>query len=232
MSPPVLEKDVEQAAVELFRAMGWATANVYEETYGERGTLGREHAGEIVLLRRLRPALARLNPGAPGEALDQAVEELTRDRSAMSLVQANRELYGLLKDGLVVRAGGSGDDEGDVRRVRVIDWDRPENNDFFVAQQLWIQGEMHTRRADLIGFVNGLPLVFVELKGIHKNVEHAYRGNFRDYLDVIPHTFWFNAVVVLSNGFESRVGTCTGAWDHFKAWKRIEREDEPPRVSL
>lgn len=80
--------------------------------------------------------------------------------------------------------------------------------------------------------MNGLPLVFIELKGLHSNVENAYRQNFRDYLGTIPQIFWFNAVVILSNGFESRVGTITGEWDHFKEWKRIEREDEPPGQSL
>jgi type I restriction enzyme, R subunit len=233
VSSPTLERDLEQAALDLFASMGWATANAMEEAFGERGTLGREHRGEIILRRRLRPALEKLNPGLPAEALDQAIEELTRDRSVMSLVQANRELYGLLKDGLRVRVRGVDHDEGEAeRRVRVIAWDRPEDNDFLFVQQLSIQGDTYRRRADLIGFVNGLPLVFIELKGIHKNVKDAYDNNFRDYLVAIPRLFWFNAVVVLSSGLESRVGTFTGAWGHFKAWKRIERENEPLRASL
>jgi type I restriction enzyme R subunit len=232
MNPVTLESDVEQAAVTLFEDLGWTTANVMEEVLGAGGTLGREHRGEVVLLRRLRPALETLNPGVPAEALDLAVEELTRDRSALSLVQANREVYRLLREDVPVRVPGA-DDEGDVDvRVRVIDWNAPERNDFFLAQQLWVQGETYLRRTDLIGFVNGLPLVFIELKGIQQNVENAYRQNFRDYLTAIPQLFWGNALVVLSNGFESRVGSLTGAWDHFKEWKRIEREDEPSRVSL
>ncbi|MGK4008360.1 HsdR family type I site-specific deoxyribonuclease [Sorangium sp. So ce1036] len=227
-----LESDIEQAALDLFKAMGWETASVMEEVLGEHGTLGRDNRGDVVLVRRLRPALEKLNRGAPAEAIDLAIEELTRDRSAMSLGQANREIYRVLKDGVEVRVAGAEDEEDATQRIRVIDWDKPRNNDYFVAQQLWVQGETYLRRTDLIGFVNGLPLVFIELKGLHSNVENAYRQNLRDYLGAIPQIFWFNAIILLSNGFASRVGTITGEWDHFKEWKRIEREDEPPRVSL
>ncbi|APR84570.1 Type I restriction-modification system, restriction subunit R [Minicystis rosea] len=232
MSPVTRESDVEQAALELFEDLGWSTADVMEEVLGEDGTLGRETRGDVVLLRRLRPALEKLNPGAPAAAIDLAIEALVRDRSAMSLVHANREAYKLIKEGVPVRAALS-EDEGDVDlRVRVVDWDHPEQNDFFLVQQLWVQGETYLRRADLVGFVNGLPLVFIELKGIDQNVEHAYKKNFRDYLGAVPQLFWWNALVILSNGFESRVGSITGSWDHFKEWKRIEREDEPARVGL
>lgn len=227
-----LESHIEQATLDLFKAMGWAIANVMEEVLGEHGTLGRDNRGDVVLLRRLRPTLKKLNPAAPAEAIDQAIEELTRDRSAMSLGQANREVYRLLKDGVEVRVTGAEDEEDSAQRIRVVDWNEPKNNDYFVVQQLWVQGETYLRRADLVGFVNGLPLVFIELKGLHSNVENAYRHNLRDYLGTIPQIFWFNAIVILSNGFESRVGTITGEWDHFKEWKRIEREDEPPGVSL
>ena len=236
---PLLEDDVENEGVKLFRALGWDAANVMEETFGPSGTLGREHKGEVVLQRRLRLALAKLNPGLPASALDQVIEELTRDRSAMTLVAANREIYKLLVDGVKVRVSSLSEEEGeDVgagdedRTAHVIDWDHPEANDFFVAQQFWVQGEIYQKRADLVGFVNGLPLVFIELKGIDHNVEEGYQKNFRDYLDTIPQLFWWNAAVIFSNGLDSRLGTITGKWAHFKEWKRIEREDEQPTVSL
>ena len=233
MTPPVQEEHVEQAAIDLFRQLGWDAANVMYEVLGEQGTLGREHKGEVVLLRRLRAALAKLNPGLPASGLEQAIEELTRDRSAMTLVAANREVYRLVQSGVKVRVPGAAEDDGDEdRTVRVIDWDQPEKNDFFVAQQFWVQGEIYEKRADLIGFVNGLPLVFIELKGIDHNVEEGFRKNFRDYLGTIPQLFWFNAAVIFSSGMESRLGTITGQWAHFKEWKRIEREDEQPTVSL
>jgi type I restriction enzyme R subunit len=233
VSPGILEADVEQAAVDLFASMGWECANVYDEALGDRGTLGRETKGDVVLVRRLRVALVTLNPGLSAETIDQAVDELTRDRSAMSLPQANRDIYRLLKNGVKVKVPGAeaDDDERDVT-VHVIDWNDASRNDYFVAQQLWVQGEIYLRRTDLVGFVNGLPLVFIELKGIHKNVETAFNENFRDYLTTVPQIFWFNALAIVSNGLKSRVGSITGAWEHFKEWKRIEREDEAPRVSL
>jgi type I restriction enzyme R subunit len=156
---------VEQPAVALFGELGWATANCFYEQYGPGGTLGRETRGEVVLTARLRRALERLNPTLGLEAIRQAIEELARDRSAMSLAQANREVYHLLKDGVKVTVKG-GDDGGEetVETVHVIDWNEPANNDFFLASQFWVAGDMYTRRADLVGFVNGLPLVFVELK--------------------------------------------------------------------
>ncbi|MFO0734807.1 MAG: type I restriction endonuclease subunit R [Labilithrix sp.] len=234
VSPGTLEAEVEEAALELFTDLGWKVARVMDETFGEKGTLGRETKGDVVLFGRLRPALEKLNPKLPREAIDQAIDVLTRDRAAMgSIVAANRDVHALLKQGVKVKVPAPDGEEGmqDVT-VRVIDWEKPEANDFLVAQQLWVQGEIYQRRADLVGFVNGLPLVFIELKGLHKNVENAYRDNYTDYQTAIPNIFWFNGVVVLSNGFESRIGSVTGAWEHFKEWKRIEREDEPATVSL
>jgi type I restriction enzyme R subunit len=233
VTPPVQEEHVEQTAIDLFCSLGWDAANVMYEGFGEQGTLGREHKGEVVLLRRLRSALAKLNPGLPANGLEQAIEELTRDRSAMTLVAANHEVYRLIQSGVKVQVPCAAEEDGDEdRTVRVIDWNQPENNDFFLALQFWVQGEIYERRADLVGFVNGLPLVFIELKGIDHNVEEGFRNNFRDYLGTIPQLFWFNAAVIFSNGMESRMGTITGQWAHFKEWKRIEREDEQPTVSL
>ena len=167
---------VEQPAIALFGELGWDTANCYTETYGPTGSLGRENRGEVVLASRLRVALEKLNPSLPAEAIELAIEELACDRSTMSLAQANREICGLLKDGVRVTLR-VGDDEERTELVRVIEWGNPAGNDFFLASQFWIQGDMYTRRADLIGFVNGLPLVFFELKAPHHSVKDAY-GNY------------------------------------------------------
>ncbi|CCF83427.1 type I restriction endonuclease subunit R [Nitrolancea hollandica] len=222
---------VEQPAIALFAELGWETANCFNETFGSNGTLGRETSGEVVLIRRLRSALERLNPGLPKEALALAIEEITRDRSVMSPASANREIYDLLKDGVKVTVRDQ-DDAETVETVRVIDWNEPANNDFFLASQFWISGDLYKRRADLIGFVNGLPLVFIELKASHAALKNAYDHNLKDYKSTIPHLFWYNALVILSNGSQSRIGSITSAWEHFNEWKRITSEGEQGIVSL
>lgn len=226
------EQNIETALVQLLRSMGWSSAYLMEETFGQTSTLGREDPSQAVLERRLRPALVKLNPTATPLAIDQTIEELTRDRSASSRVQANRELHKILLEGFRPTAAAAKEKEEEHPRVKIIDWEHEENNDFFVAQQFKIHGPTYKRRADLVGFVNGLPLVFIELKNIDKRVEDAYKDNFRDYLEAVPHLFWHNAVVILSNGLESRIGTITSGFEHFKAWKRIAREDEKPQDSL
>ena len=222
---------VEQPAIELFGKLAWKTANVYHETFGPAGTLGRETDQEVVLTRRLRAAMEKLNPDVPPAAFLLAIEELTRDRSAMSAANANREIYHLLKDGVKVKVRADDGSES-TETVRVIDWREPANNDFFLASQLWISGEMYQRRCDLVGFVNGIPLVFVELKATHKRLENAFTDNLRDYKTTIPQLFWYNAFIILSNGSESRIGSSTAGWEHFAEWKRINDEGEAGIVSL
>lgn len=234
---PDAEQALENATLALFAELGWETVNAYCEVYGETpsaGTgpyLGRETRNEVILRPRLEVALANLNPDLPPEALHQAVEQLTRDRSAMTLVHANREIYALLKDGIPVTYRDA-DGEEQVERVTVIDWANPANNDFLMAQQFWVIGDIYTRRADLVGFVNGLPLLFGELKAHHKRLKDAYRKNLRDYKDTIPHLLWYNAFILLSNGSDSRIGTITSEWEHFSPWKKINSEGEEGIISL
>ena len=135
---------------------------------GANSTLGRETTEQVVLESRLKAALENLNPGVPPLALDIAVDELTKDRSVLSPVRANQEVYKLLKDGVKVTYRAADDNEA-VETVKIIDWENPGNNDFFLASQFWISGEYGRKRADLIGFVNGIPLLFIELKASHKS---------------------------------------------------------------
>src|SRR6266704_4267597 len=222
---------VEQPTIDLFAELGYETANTFHEKLGKKGTLGRETDNEVVLVRRLRIALQRLNPDLPHEAIELAIEELTRDRSVLSPANANREIYQLLKQGIPIRIS-AGEDAELVEAVRIIDWNSPTNNDFFLASQFWISGEMYRKRADLVGFVNGLPLIFIELKTVHKRVEDAYNKNLRDYKDTIPQIFWYNAFIILSNGHPSRIGSITAGWEHFFEWKKISDEQEEGVISL
>jgi len=228
---PDSEAALENATIVLFEELGYTTANCYHETYGENGILGRETSAEVVLIPNLRSALEKLNPDLPNEAINLAIEELTRDRSTLSPANANREIYKLLKDGIKVKFRNS-DDEETIETVKVIDWNQPENNDFFLASQFWVSGEMGSKRADLVGFINGLPLVFIELKAHHRRLELAYRLNLSDYRRTIPQLFWYNAIIILSNGHAACIGSATASWEHFAEWKRINSEGEEGIISL
>lgn len=222
---------VERPAIALLAGLGWETVDGYHETYGVGGTLGRDNAGEIVLVERLRPVLERLNPDLPSTAIEAAVEQLTKDRSFLDLVRANQEVHRLLRNGVRVDVRHE-DGSRTTEMVTVVDWRDPEANDFLLVSQLWVVGDMYKRRADLVGFVNGIPLVLVELKASQHKLRDAYDDNLTDYRDTIPRIFWPNALIILSNGSESRVGTITAEWEHFATWERISDEREPRRVSL
>jgi type I restriction enzyme R subunit len=147
-------------------------------------------------------------------------------------VNANQAFYKQLRDRVKVEIT---DDDGNPQTVElsVIDWTAPDNNDFFLAQQMWVSGEMYKRRCDLLGFVNGIPLVFVELKGPHVPLKSAYDDNLKDYKgQSIPQLFHPNAFILLSNGSQTRVGTLTSPWEHFFEWRRIDDETEAGSTSL
>ena len=114
----------------------------------------------------------------------------------------------------------------------MIDWNEPENNDYLLASQFWISGDYGRKRADLVGFVNGIPLVFIELKASHKKLELAFEMNLSDYKDTIPQVFWYNALVVLSNGSKARIGSMTAGFEHFAEWKKIDDEKEPGHADI
>jgi type I restriction enzyme R subunit len=223
---------VELPAIDRFASLGWETANLYHETFGADGTEGRMSESEVILVRRLRKALERINPGFPASAYDQAITQLTEDRSKQLPVNANQSCYQLLRDRVKVDVT---DDEGNPTTVElsVIDWAHPENNDFFLTQQMWVSGEMYKRRCDLLGFVNGLPLVFIELKAPHVPLKSAFDENLRDYRgQSIPQLFHPNAFILLSNGMQTKLGTLTSAWEHFFEWKRIDDEEESGSTTL
>jgi type I restriction enzyme R subunit len=223
---------VEQPAIELFGWMDWETAVATDETFGAHGTLGRATKSEVVLVPRLRAALEKLNPALPPDAITTAIDALTRDRSAMLLPAANREVYHLLKEGIPVSIPDLERGGQKTERVRVVDWQNPASNDFLLVSQFSVTGALYTCRPDLVGFVNGLPLVVIELKKPGVPARAAFDDNLTHYKNQIPPLFWYNAFLIASNGTDSRVGSVTADWDRFFEWKRIEREDEKRRVSL
>ncbi len=225
---------IEQPTIALFAELGWETLNCYHENFGPLSLLGRETMADVILPSRLRPAIDKLNPGVSPNAIEIAVQELTKDRSAMSPARANQAVCKLLRDGIKVmyKRGDDEDQEETVETIRLIDWNDPGNNDFLLVSQFWISGDYGKKRADLVGFVNGIPLVFIELKASHKKLELAYEKNLCDYKDTIPQVFWYSAFIILSNGSKARIGSMTAGFEHFAEWKKIDDESEPGRISL
>jgi type I restriction enzyme R subunit len=221
---------VEQPALELLEMLGWQHVNLQAEQPGAGNPTGRTSFRQTHIPTRLRAALTKLNPHLPAEALVLAEEHLTEDRSAMLPVSANRALLDLLTKGVSVEVR-RGDGAFETVSVRVIDWIDPTNNDFLVASQVWIEGSLHKRRPDTIGFVNGLPLMLAEWKGITKPLAEAYDANLRDYRDAIPRLFDANGFVILSNGLEAVMGASHAPFEFFAPWKRLE-EGGPESVGL
>ena len=235
MTPNPYNEDhlVEQPALALLTELGWSTACGLEETFAlEGGSLGRRDRREVVLLPRLRAALEHLNPGQPPEAISAAIEELSRNRSAMGLVAANREVYRLLKDGVLVSVPDLERGGQSKVRLRVVDWDRPAENDWLAVNQFNVKGDLYNCWPDLVGFVNGLPLLVIEFKKPGVAARVAFDDNLTHYKAAIPQLFWSNAFLIASNGTDSRIGSLSADWERFFEWKRIESEDEPRRVSL
>ena len=194
-----------------------------------------ESPHDLPLLRGIhvgfRPKLAQLNPDLPTQALDLAVEQFVEDRSAVDPVRANQAVWKLLSDGAKVTFTAD-DGSRETATIRFVDWSDPASNDFLAVSQLWVVGPLHTRRTDIVCFVNGIPLVLIELKASHRSVEPAYRRNLRDYRDTIPHVFGPNGIVILSNGSETKVGSRFAPWERFGEWKKVADEDEVGVVAL
>ncbi len=221
---------VEEPSVELLQSLGWRHGNLMQEQPGPNNPTGRLSFRDVILPARLRAALRRLNPKLPEEALAQAEAALAEDRSAMLPVAANRDVHRLLRDGVPVELRQP-DGSLNPDRVRLIDWTDAAANDFFLASQPWIAGDLYKRRPDAIGFVNGIPLLLCEWKAPTQPVQEAYDGNLKDYRDTIPRLFYPNGFTVLSNGLEALMGPSHAPFDVFAPWKRLE-EDAPEAVGL
>ena len=215
--------------------LGWESVYAWnDETFGPGGTLGRTDTSEAVLTRDLRAALERLNPELPPSAIDDALRALTVHDFSRSMVQHNQDFSRLLRNGVPVAYRDAPGHRQDAR-ARVIDFDNgPAANRFLAVRELKLTGlrtPNYNRRADLVCFVNGLPLVFIELKAVYKNIRAGFDGNLRDYMDenVIAHAFHHNAFLIVSNGDRARYGSITSEWEHFAEWKRQDEDGQGQR---
>ena len=187
---------------------------------------GRGDKKECVLPQVMREALARINPGIPQEKLDDILRELRRDYSATDMTATNYQLYNKIRNGIRITLRRNGKE--DFAFVKLVDFDDPANNTFTAVSQMWIQGRFYWRRPDVLVFVNGMPMVFVELKNSIVKVEEAYNDNLKNYLRDIPNLFALNQICVLSNGLETRLGAFNASYNHFFEWLKVDSERERP----
>ena len=219
------EEAVQKPAGELLTRLGWDVHYCFdEEVLGSCGTLGRDSHHEVLLRRYLRDALVELNEHLGEEECEQAIAILEEVFVGDSLLQTNESKYRMLRDGIPVKRQQP---DGSIvtELAQVFDFEHPRENSFVAAEELWVAGPLHRRRCDLVGFVNGVPLLFVEFKRHDKDVLRAFEDNYTDYQDTIPQIFYYNAFVMLSNGLESKVGTLGSPYEFFNEWKRLKEQD-------
>lgn len=228
---------VEQATVDVLESLGWSVTTAWhKEKFDGNATLGRDDKSQVILKKTLLEKLKEFNPDLPERAYIDAYLQIIQRVADKTLSRINKEKYQLLRDGVEVSFQN---DKGELekKKLRVFDFKDALKNDFLAVRQLEVLGEIYLRRPDVIGFVNGIPLVFFELKAHTRDLFHAYDDNLRDYKNTIPHLFYTNAFVILSNGLDksdengTKVGTITSPFKFFHEWKRIE-EDEEGIVSL
>jgi len=218
------ESVVEQAALAWLESIGYLIVSGPEIAPGETAA-EREDYGQVVLERRLRQALQRLNPQVPPDALEEAFRKLTRPDSP-SLVANNHVIHKYLVEGVPVeyqRADGS--IGGDL--VRVFDYGDPENNEFLAVNQFTVVEDQHERRPDVVLFINGLPVAVIELKNAASGGATIWSAfnQLQTYKRQIPSLFAFNAALVISDGVEARIGTISADRERFMPWRTIEGEE-------
>lgn len=223
---------VQESAGNLLRdELGWDVQFAYnKEVLGKDGTFGRTSYKEILLKRYFNAALKKFNPWINDEQILEAQRILENRLSTSSLLQINEEKYFLIRDGIKVTVKKP-NGETEKQTAALIDFKNPQNNYFLAVKELKIHGDLYRRRTDIVGFVNGIPLLFVELKKTTVDVQNAYEDNYTDYQDTIPHLFYYNAFVMLSNGTEAKVGTLGSKYEFFHEWKRLT-EAERGSVAL
>lgn len=231
VSPAIYESDVEELALAQLAALGYDCING-EDIAPEEPAAERASFGEVILRGRLEEAIRRLNPDVPQAAIVEALRKVTVPEGASQL-QSNRAFHKMLRDGVEVEIAGK---KGEVLtpRLRLVDFDDPDENDWLAVNQFTIIEGRHNRRPDILLFVNGLPLVVFELKNLASEtatLQDAYQ-QIQTYKQQIPSLFAFNELVVLSDGFTARVGTFTAPWERYAPWRTVDGQEVAPKTAL
>ena len=185
---------------------------------------GRSCVEECILPRVFSKALRRINPHIDTKILDDIVREYRKDYTGTDMVDTNYKLYNQIRNGIRVKTRVQNREDFDI--VQLIDFEHPENNDFHCVNQMWIKGHFRYRRPDVLLFVNGLPVVFIELKNSTVKVEESYNNNLVSYRKDIPNIFAFNQICVLSNGLQTKIGAWNAGYEFFFEWLRVDDEKE------
>ncbi len=222
------ESTVEAAALEWFVALGYAVGHGPNLAPGEPAA-ERDSFGDVVLVERLRTAIAKLNPAIPAEAREEALKKVLRVATP-SLVQTNRAFHRMLRDGVAVEyPRPDGSIKGDA--VRLVDFGDVTTNDWFAVNQFTVIEAQHNRRPDIVVFVNGLPLAVIELKNAadeDASIWSAY-AQLQTYKAEIPSLLHTNALLVASDGVQARIGSLTANQEWFKVWREIDSPPEAPK---
>ncbi|MET3605720.1 type I restriction enzyme R subunit [Sphaerotilus sulfidivorans] len=223
------EADVEHATLEWLAALGWEVGHGSDGSPPDTRTPGteRDTYRETALKHRLRDAIRSLNPHIPASAQDEACRQVLNP-NLPGLVQANRQMHRWMVEGVPVEYQKDGETRGD--RVRLVDWSDVARNDWLALNQFSIQGPKRTRRPDVVLFLNGLPVVVVELKNPGDENADLWSAfnQLQTYKDDIPDLFLSNALLVISDGLEARVGSLTADRERFMAWRTIDGETVDP----
>jgi type I restriction enzyme R subunit len=224
----ISEDQIEKATIGVFvDNLGYRHINCID-----KDLTGRENERDVLIKPLLRKKLGELNRDLPATAIDEAFEKICQTRLDKSELMANKEIYGLIKNGVQVEINNA-KGRKEPATVKVIDFNDSNQNDYLVVSQLWIQGQFIRRRPDLIVFINGIPLIFIELKNSNIALRSAYEYNLTNYRKDIPLLFHYNALCMLSNGLETKVGSFNSGYGHFFNWLRPESEkNEPDRERI
>ena len=225
----ISENDIEQAILsKLKEKLFGYDVIVCDADPDKRDTLsdgtGRSSKRECILPGIMQEALTHINPNIETQYIQQIVKSLKKDYTGTDIVDTNYQLYRQIRNNIQITVRRNGKEDFDF--VKLIDFEHPENNTFTVVSQMWIQGNLSFRRPDILIFVNGMPLVFIELKNSIIKVEEAYNKNLKDYIRDVPNLFAFNQICVLSNGLETKLGAFNATYDYFFEWLKVDSEKE------
>ncbi len=224
----ISEDDIEQAICNRLSQTeyGWKRIECCPkmEAQDEVASTGRANSSECILPEVFLNALRRLNPQVKDEVLKGILQDFRKDYSGTDMTDTNYKFYNRIRNGIRVEVQKEGKEDFDI--VKIIDFEQPERNDFHCVNQMWIKGHFRYRRPDVLLFVNGLPVVFIELKNSTVKIEESYNKNLVSYRSDIPNVFAMNQICVLSNGLQTKIGAWNSKYEFFFEWLRVNDEKE------